>query len=329
MKHLRIYILMIAGALALGAAAQTDAQFTQFWAVPSFYNPAAVGRTDNLRIAGAGRLQWVGIDNAPLSFAAVADMPFKLGNQRLGTGLLVNQESQGLYSSFNIDAQIGYKLRKFGGEWTVGLGLGIYDQSFKGSEVYLPGDDDYHESGDDAIPTTDIHGTGLDISAGIWYEHRLFHAGIGLTHANSPTVSMVAEGAGGPSGTGGERKFTFTARRTLYFTGGCNIPLKNTLFELTPRVMVESDFNFTGAEIMAMARWRQMVSFGLGYRTAGAVCAALGVEIKNFHIGYSYDYATNALHSATSGSHEITLGYSMHLDLGEKNRHRHKSVRLM
>lgn len=333
MKTLRRYIrtALLAWALicALHTSAQTDAQFSQFYELPSFYNPAAIGLTDNLRIRGGARLQWVGIDNAPMSFTGVADMPLKLGSKRIGLGLLLSQESQGLYHSLNIDAQIGYKFRKFGGEWTVGLGIGLYDQAFKGSKVYLPGDDEYHQSGDDAIPTMDIHGTGLDLSGGIWYQHKLFHAGVGMTHANSPTVSMVGEGAGGAAGGGVEHKYTFTANRTLYFIGGCNIPLKNTLFELTPSVMVKSDFTFTGAEIMARARYRKLLSFGVGYRTQDAIIATVSVELKNFFIGYSYDYATTAIHRASSGSHEITLGYSMKLDLGDKNKHRHKSVRIM
>lgn len=324
---------VIAAALLLFAgahkgAAQTDAQLSQYYEVPSFYNPAAIGTTDFLRIRGAARLQWVGIDNAPQSFMGVADMPVKIGRKRIGVGLMLAQESQGLYHSLNINAQVGYKFRKFGGEWTAALGIGLYDQAFKGSEVFIPDGDDYHQPGDEAIPNSDIHGTGLDLALGLWYRHRLFYAGLSCTHLNSPTVSMVTEGTGGTAGET-EHKYTFTARRTLYFMGGCNIPIKNTLFELVPSLMVKSDFTFTTAEITARARYRKMISFGVGYRWNDAIVATVAVEIKNFFIGYSYDYATTAINKASSGSHEIVAGYSLKLDLGEKNRHHHKSVRIM
>ena len=321
---------LILGATAFGAAAQTDAQFSQYYEVPSFYNPAAIGQSDNLRIRGGARLQWVGIDNAPQTFAGVADMPVKIGSKRIGVGLMLNQESQGLYKSLNIDAQIGYKFRKFGGEWTVGLGIGLYDQAFKGSEVYIPDDDDYHQGTDQGLPTSDIHGTGLDLGAGIWYRHPKFYAGISCTHINSPTVSMTAEGGGGASGAESvDRKYTFTADRTLYFMAGGNIPIKNTLFEIAPSLLVKSDFTFTTAEITARARYRKFISFGVGYRWNDAIIATVSAEIRNFFIGYSFDYATTAINRASSGSHEIFVGYSMKLDLGEKNKNRHKSVRLM
>jgi hypothetical protein len=56
---------------------------------------------------------------------------------------------------------------------------------------------------------------------------------------------------------------------------------------------------------------------------------SLAAEIKNFYLGYSYDYATSAIHKASSGSHELFLGYSLKLNLSEKNRNRHKSIRIM
>ena len=72
--------------------AQSDPLYTQAWALPTLYNPAAAGSTDWLRIRGAARLQWVGIENAPKSFTATADIPFKLLGRRWGGGVNVTQE---------------------------------------------------------------------------------------------------------------------------------------------------------------------------------------------------------------------------------------------
>lgn len=96
-----------------------------------------------------------------------------------------------------------------------------------------------------------------------------------------------------------------------------------------PSFLVKSDFTNTAAELTARARWRKFLSFGVGYRFDDALIISVAAEYRNFYIGYSYDYATSAIHQASSGSHEIMAGYSLKLDLSDKNRHRHKSVRIL
>lgn len=309
--------------------AQTDVQLTQFYEVPSFYNPSAIGLTDNLRIRAGARLQWVGITNAPQTFLGVADMPWKFGSHRVAVGVSVQQESLGLYSSLTAGAQIAYKLRKLGGEWSVGLQFGLYDQSFKGSEVYIPDSDEFHQGTDEGLPMNDIHGTAFDVAAGIHYTHKYFHAGLSCTHITSPSISMSAASASGGSEGSSDKKYEFQARRTLYFMAGGNIPINNTLFEIVPSLIVRTDFTFTTAALMGRLRWKKFLSFGVGYRWNDAVLATIAAELKNFYIGYSYDYTTSAIRTASSGSHELFVGYSMKLDFSDKNKNRHKSVRLM
>ena len=52
-------------------------------------------------------------------------------------------------------------------------------------------------------------------------------------------------------------------------------------------------------------------------------------EYKNFFIGYSYDYATSAISKVSNGSHEVFVTYNVKLDLKEKNKNKHKSIRIM
>lgn len=327
----------------LFSRAQGDALMTQYWAVPTYYNPGAIGDTDYLRIRGGGRLQWVGIDNAPQTFLAAADMPFKFLNKRFGTGLVMQQESYGLFKNLTINAQIGYKQKLFKGELTAALSVGFINQQFMGSEVFIPDDDDFHTPEDEAIPTRDVAGNALDLGIGIYYTHKKFWAGLSLLHANNPTVTFTSDtegssvsraddisgGDGSNPSAGLTKKYQFTANRTAYFMAGSNIPIKNTLIEILPSVLVRSNFTFTTGELTARVRLRKFLSFGLGYRWDDAVIATIGAEIKNFYVGYSYDYATSAIHSASSGSHEFFVGYSMKLDLSDKNKNRHKSVRIM
>lgn len=110
---------------------------------------------------------------------------------------------------------------------------------------------------------------------------------------------------------------------------GSNIPVKNTLFEVIPSLIVRSDFTFTDFEITGRLRYNKLFTAGLGYRYNDAVSLMLGAEIKGIFIGYSYDYHTSDISKASSGSHEIVAGYNLKLDFSEKNRNKHKSIRIM
>ena len=323
LKYCLTLLLIAMGGFVVSA--QVDAQFSQYWAVPTYYNAGATGDTDNIRLRGGARLQWIGIDNAPKTFIATGDMPFKFMNKRFGTGLVIQQESMGLYKNLNLDAQISYKLKLFKGVLSVGAEVGFMNESFKGSDVFQPDDDDYHEGSDDGIPTQNLNGTSIDLGLGVYYTHKLFWAGLSARHLNSPTITFNAESGEGTN----EKNYEFKAGRTIYFMGGCNIPVKNTLFEVIPTFLVKSDFTFTTAEINGRVRYNKFLSAGVGYRYNDAVSATLAAEFKNFYLGYSYDYPITTISKASSGSHEIFLGYSLKLDLSEKNKNKHKSIRIM
>ena len=327
----RVLFVLIAVIAALDMDAQTDSQLSHYFEVPNYYNPAAIGGSPLVRIRAGGRLQWLGIKNAPMTFFGVADTKFKFINRFWGVGAAVQYEKAGLFRTINAGVQLGWK-KTFGKcELTVGVQPGLITQTFKGSETIIPDDDDYHTTGDEGIPTTDVAGTTFDLGAGVWFTHPRFWGGVSLLHALSPTIKFQTSGQGGGSGAEGEgeKRLEFTANRTIYFMAGGNIPIKNTLFELMPSVLFRTDFGFWNFEATALARYNKFLSFGVGYRYDDSVYAVIAVEIKGFYISYSYDYATSAIMKASSGSHEVMAGYSIKLDFSEKNKNRHKSIRLM
>lgn len=323
-----IFLILLPGLFLTSgfrAMAQSDAQFSQYFEVPNYYNAAAVGTTDLLKIRGGARLQWVGIHGAPKTFVVAADMPFMLFKKRFGVGLVMQQESMGLYKNLNIGAQVAYKQKLFKGTLSIGAQFGFVDQSFKGSEVFIPDQDDFHQPNDEAIPKQDIRGNAFDVSAGLFYSHPKFWVGVSGTHLNAPSVSLNAE-----SGENSEEKnYEFQIGRTLYFMAGSNIKVKNTLFEVMPSALVKTDFTFTTWEATVRGRYNKFLSLGVGYRWKDAVYAVVSAELKGFYIGFSYDYPTSAIAKASSGSFEIFAGYSLKLDFSEKNRNRHRSVRIM
>ncbi len=327
LASLRLTLLLLTAIFACREAqGQTDPQFTQYWALPSYYNPGAAGQTDFIRIRGAARLQWLGIHNAPRSFAGTADMPLQLFGKRFGIGASVTQESLGLFSNLTAGLQAAYTFR-FGKKCTLSAGLqaGLFNSKFKGSETYIPEGDDYHQTTDPYIPTQDLTGTAFDLGAGIWFNHPLVSLGLSGMHLLKPSVSMRQEGSTETSA----QEYKTEVGRMMYFTGIGNIGIKNSLFVLQPSLLIRTDFSMFQAEITARATYNRFIFAALGYRLNDAVSISAGVEIKNFFLGYAYDYPLSAIGKASSGSHELVAGYQLKLDLSGKNRNSHRSVRLM
>ncbi|MCM1117208.1 MAG: PorP/SprF family type IX secretion system membrane protein [Pseudoflavonifractor sp.] len=355
--RLAAVIIALTASILQASAQFAEPLMSQYYEMPAFYNPGATGLTDRINIRGGARLQWVGVEHAPVSFAAVGDMPFKLGSKRLGVGLALQQESYGLWRNMTLGAMASYQFKLFGGRLIPGLRIGLLNQSFRGSEVYLPDGDDFHQGTDDAIPTRDVGANALDLGAGIYFIKPRWNVGISLLHANAPTVTFEAEGTGtggtlspsrdgGDNGSGSEpstpvpgegssdgqevKKYEFPVARTLYFTAGGNIPIKDTLFEVMPSVMAAYDLSSEWTAIAtARLRYNKMFTAGLSYRYRDGVALHLALEIKNFYIGYTYEYPLSDISKASSGSHEILAGYAFKLNLGDKNRNRQKSIRLL
>lgn len=328
MKRLLLSFLVCLIAGTAVRAEMVDPSLTQYFQAPSLFNPAAAGATDLLRIRAGSRMQWIGIEGAPRDFMATADIPFKFLNRRWGGGVAMLQESIGLYQTLSIGAQFSARQKIGKGYLSVGIQAAYLNQQFKGSKVVIPDDDDFHESTDDAIPTIDVTGQGFDMGVGLTYTHRWVTLGVSCTHLLSPEVKLRREGSEG-SGSSEAQEWLFRFDRTLYFTAESNIPIKNTLFEVLPSLLVRSDFASFQVDVTARLRWKKFLTAGIGYRTQDALSVLLQGEFKGISLGYSYDYSLSPIMRATSGSHEVWVGYSMKLNFGEKNRNSHKSIRLM
>ena len=318
-------ICLLSISTAKQAKAQDELMITQHWAVPTLYNPANSGNTDFLRIRAGARLQWLGIENAPMSFYGGADTPFQIGGKRIGVGATAIQESLGLFSSLNLGLQLSYKFKLGKGTLSIGVQPAYYNSRFKGSEVILPDNDDYHQGSDTSVPTQDLSGNHFDLSAGLSYTHRLFTLGISCMHIMNPKVNLSLEG----SSSNESQQYQTELPRQLYLIADGNIPLKNTLFELQPSLLLTSDLSWFTGEIAMRTTYNKFLTFGVVYRYQDAVGITIGAEFKNFFLGYAYEYPVSGINKASSGSHELVAGYSLKLDFSGKNKNRHRSIRIM
>lgn len=295
--------------------AQYDVRLSQYFQAKPYYNPASVGATEDLNILALARMEWVGIDGAPLSFFAMADMPLTLGKTQHGVGVVLLTESIGLFQNTHVGLQYAYKQKLFGGTISGGFQIGLVNQSFDGSKVEMV-ESEYHQQTDEAIPTSQVSGMGFDMNFGLFYTHKKFYAGIGMAHLIEPELQL------------GENAYSYIGR-TYNFMGGYNIQLPNPLFELQPSVFLLTDLQSFHTDITARLEYNKMFNGGVSYRVNESVGILFGVKIGRFQAGYAYDFPITALGQATSGSHELCVRYSLKLKKTKTGKNRHKSVRIL
>ena len=295
--------------------AQYDARLSQYFMAKPYYNPAVAGATEDLNILALARLEWVGMSGAPMSFFVTSDMPLNIGKTQHGIGLAVYTESIGLFMNTHVGAQYAYKHKLFGGVISGGLQIGLVNQSFDGSKVEMV-ESEFHQETDAAIPTEQVSGMGLDLNFGIYYNHKRFYAGFGMTHLTQPELQLD------------ENAYTYIGR-SFNLMGGYNIQLRNPLIELQPSVFLLTDMQSFHADITARLEYNKMFNGGISYRVTESVGVMFGVKIGRFQAGYAYDFPITALGRASSGSHELCLRYAMKLNKTKTGKNRHKSVRIL
>ena len=280
-----------------------------------YYNPAAVGNSEDLNIMALGRLEWIGVRGAPKSFFITADMPLRFGKTNHGVGLVVFTEAIGLFQNTHVGAQYAYKYKLFGGVISGGLQFGLVNQSFDGTKVEKV-DSEFHQDIDPAIPEKQVSRMGLDMNFGIFYQHKRFYAGFGMSHITQPELQL------------NETAYTYIGR-TFNLMGGYNIQLKNPLIEIQPSVFLLTDMQNFHADLTARLEYNKMFNGGFSYRVNESAGIMFGVKLGRIQAGYAFDFPTTALGRASSGSHEICVRYALKLKKTKTGKNRHKSVRIL
>ena len=100
--------------MPVGLKAQYDPSFVNYWAMTSFYNPAATGQDPVLNVQGAYSMQMTGFENAPAVMSAYVDLPlfFISAKHGAGVGFMNDQTSEVLFAVCLPSAAVGRKAER-------------------------------------------------------------------------------------------------------------------------------------------------------------------------------------------------------------------------
>ena len=307
---------------AVCVRAQFDAQVGQYMYLQPSYNPAAVGEGDLMRIYGSHRMDFVGIQDAPMTTYFSFSSPFVVGKTLHGAGVRFMNDKFGLFSNQSLYVEYAYKLKLGDGVLSVGLDLGFMNLSFAVDSVdFAAGQDEYHQDSDPVLENLTsgekgASGMGFDMGLGVYYSAPRWWAGISYGHLTQPKIewSDVTE---------------LAVRGTMYVVGGYKWQLKNRNWMLLPSAMLMTDFRGWDVNLTMLAQVQKRYRFGLGYRIAGSVNLMFGMDIvSGLQLGYTYELPANGLIRESYGSHEVYLSYGFNV-LKPKHTNKYKSVRYL
>lgn len=303
-------VVSLAG--AVGALAQYDMSLSHYFAQEPVFNAGAVGKESKLNVTGSYALDFAGFDNNPRTMIVAADMPLYLLKHYHGIGLQLTNDKLGLFEHQRFAVQYAYKFKMFGGMLSIGVQGGLLSEKFNGSKV------DTEEGNDPAIPTSDVTGSGLDVSAGLYYTHGQWYVGASVTHATAPTVTL------------GDT-YQLEIDPTYYLTGGYNIKLRNPFITIKPTALLRYNGVSYRADVTTRVVYshdKRMLYGGVSYSPGNSVTALIGGSFHGVVLGYSYETYTSSGIAGT-GSHGLFVGYQHDINLVKRGRNKHKSVRIL
>ncbi|MCQ2975168.1 MAG: type IX secretion system membrane protein PorP/SprF [Bacteroidales bacterium] len=294
--------------ISLKIFGQQDPHYSFFMYNQVSYNPAYSGTEGMVNVVGINRNQWMGLDGAPQTSVMSADMPINIGSIQSGIGVTILNDKIGFENNFSAKLAYAYHIKVGTGLLSIGVDGGMFNKAIEGDWQFP----DEAES----IFSGKCRKMAFDMSGGLYYNVGELTLGLSSTHLLEPKLDYDKDGK------------TFLARH-YYFTSSYNIPLANSLFDLTPGIILMSDGKSLQADINISCLYNKKIFGGVTYRNEDALSVLAGFSIMNdFKVGVAYEFGISKLRKTNAGSFEVMLGYSFMLEHG-KPAQKVRSVRFL
>lgn len=288
-KILLIYIVSFA--VLTGVNSQQIPHLSQYTINQYYINPAATGISENIPVAFTFRKLWAGIDGSPsIQFLSA----HSLVAENMGAGMKVFGYQAGPLKKTGLEATYSYHLNPGGGETKLSFGLSgmIYQYFLNKSDLKIEDPNDVVFMGEEKMIVPDA-------SFGMYLYNPKYYAGISIPQLFNRSIDLKTDNV-----------LQLKQVRHYYLHGGYIFNVNDDI-KLEPSLLLKMvEAGLFQTDINTRFTYKEMLLFGLSYRTSDAVVFQLGYQNNSFLIGYSFDMTVNGLNTQTFGSHELMLIYS-------------------
>jgi type IX secretion system PorP/SprF family membrane protein len=310
----RIIQAVLLGLACFQAAGQQVPMYSQYVMNGFLVNPSFAGRDGYSTVNLTVREQWMGLDNAPSTYAAsfqtrllknsyiskqtkVAKKLVKpTRGGRVGLGGYLFNDQNGIMRRTGAQATYAYHIPMgttdgYPNNLSFGLAATGYNYAIDTQgQIYDP-DDPFINSYDRSVFI-------VDFNFGTSFATSKYYVGFAMTN--------LLRGAFVLGDTSGVKR---NELGHYYLTGGYRFELSPD-WTLEPSAFIKSSdlfFKTIQADITARVFYKNDYWAGLSYRTSDAVILLMGLRYDKFYFAYAYDFALTDIRSQTLGSHELTL----------------------
>lgn len=313
------YIKYFLPALVLGLfsgdlTAQQVPMYSQYTMNGFLINPSVAGRDVYTTINLTVREQWVGMPQAPSTYAVSFQTrvlndsyisrstsvrkklvrPTKGG--RIGIGGYIFNDNNGIIKRTGIQAAYAYHI-PFGEEGSslnnlsFGLSLSAYQYNINTDGLIYDQNDPYLNNYDRSVFIPDFN-------FGVSYTTEKYYIGFAMTNMLRGSLMF---------GNSSDNKRSEIGH--YFLTGGVKIPLASNWL-LEPAAFIKSSdmvFKALQLDITSRVYYREDYWAGISWRTNNALISMIGLRVDRFYIAYAFDFTLTDIRKQSSGTHELTL----------------------
>lgn len=284
MKSLFKYIFFGFCLLAVSqrALAQQPSNYNLFTTNPVLLNPASAGLNNCFNVFINRHDQWADLNGSPASntFGVYGKI-----RDNMGLGAIVMQDKSSYLSYLTANILYSYQL-KIADQQTLAFGVnaGVANNSLNTSKMMIK---------DVRDPLLEnYNNTRLDAGAGALYHFDKIKISVSIPHFFDNSGAFTKQ---------------------LNIQGSYDIKTSDEVWRFIPVVMARN-YAVAGMTYDAhvLAFWKELLMGQVGYRSDNSLITGLGVNWKNFNLGYAYQYNVGSNYNALSnGSHEVQLIFKL------------------
>ncbi len=259
-------------------------------------SPAYAGYSQNFEAFTSYRKDWLGFEGSPQKVMLNAN---SLLAKNMGFGAALDMEKFSIFDNISFLLSYAYEVKITKTQLIrFGISAGLFNTNINLSQTGNP------DLNDPVLEEYQmINKTTYDASFGILYNFKGLNIGVHVPRLLENKIKM-------------EDNVVFQLKRHFIAHASYNYPVTKDV-EIEPIAIVKKTLNSAlYYQATILAKYKKAAWLGVIYRKPIIIGLNVGTQYKQYIINYSFEISGQGVGANTSGSHEISLGYSF----GSKKR---------